>query len=1004
MLITRCNPIPTRWVLMAILPWTALMFQWQVMGTAFTFSLSKFVENPAALTLLLSLPGFVSLVLAPLAQFLSDRIWTRFGRRKPFIIAGGAAMYSGLLIMAFAPGASVLVAGYFVYSFGADFYGALEPLKQEIVPPPQRGSATAVMQWLSNFCSLLFFAVVLGRFDEVGSLFGVRLTGETAAYASCVVLGLTMLAVVMLGVKEADPHSVLRGQRLTPRTIFGGLLDREFRPVYLLVFGAAILNAGLGPLNALLTTVQFGMTKQQMGYNVAIGTTLNLLLFIPLIGLFADRLNRTRAYGILISVTAAVECAFFLYVRYVLVDHRPTWQEMVVFGGVLSVASILTQVVFTPMVYDYIRRDKMGTYAAGANLLNRVTSIVTLNLMGLFVWGYATLFQPPAGEMCRVTLSREISRADLRDLVAMSWPQATPPLSRLWRASGADLPTGRAVEFRRRNRASERLEAERTRLQADLRRLGRDAAASVPATQEPAAALSSRIAAIDSLLAGRATAFGDEVERVLGSNLLAEGQQIRSAEAVDGRICTFQLTRRPRPRELENARVALRAHHADIVDACAVVGEGRFVLAVSVAAAKSPDCTGDSLRRVLAVSMPGLASAAPPLETRVRVLRLGIATVEEPLDRFVSPLNRWLIHPLLSKLGRVPAPNDRLRALGRALRLDGAAEHARVEPLEVGPGILVSAVVGATDSAAPGADDVAARLEELLNDSETTAQAQSLYRHTVAAAEVLQLTVARRQLTQAYAGLAYDYMAGYLLMFVGSVVGVALTLAFRRLERRGRIRKHGCEEAASASEDLADTDEASAGVAESTAHVPGYLWPKVGLAIVGLVMMVSSLVELWQPLRLVLTGAHGEAEAVRIVKRGSAEAVQFFADENGARRAEEPRDRSWRFTTEFAFVAEDGRTYRAECPVGSQLKPAFRLTDSDGLPTTVVVRYNPGDPRQVVFPMMPGTWFLPGMLLLCGVLALFSGTILAAYARRPISVIRGSSRNRASAVAPQKRP
>jgi MFS family permease len=986
MLITRCNPIPTRWILMAILPWTALMFQWQVMGTAFTFSLSKFVENPAALTLLLSLPGFVSIVLAPLAQFLSDRIWTRFGRRKPFIVAGGAAMYSGLLVMAFAPSASVLVAGYFLYSFGADFYGALEPLKQEIVPPPQRGSATAVMQWLSNFCSLLFFAVVLGRFDEVGSLFGVLLTGETAAYASCVVLGLTMLAVVMLGVKEANPHSVLCGQRLTPRTILGGLLDREFRPVYLLVFGAAILNAGLGPLNALLTTVQFGMTKQQMGYNVAIGTTLNLLIFIPLIGLFADRLNRTRAYGILISLTAAVECAFFLYVRYVLVHHRPTWQEMVVFGGVLSVASILTQVVFTPMVYDYIRRDKMGTYAAGANLLMRATSIVTLNLMGLFVWGYATLFQPPAGEMCRVTLSREVSREDLRELVAVPWTEASTPVARLWRATGADLPTGRAIEFRRRNRASERLDAERTRLQSDLRRLGGDVAAHAPATQERAAALSSRLADIDSQLADRAAAFRDEVVRVLGASLLADGQQVLSAEADDGRICTFLLTRRPRARELEHARAALRAHHADIIDACAVARDGRFALAVSVASTSSPDCAADELHRTLAASVPGLVSTAPALETPVRVLRLGLATVEEPLDRFVSPLNRWLIHPLLAKVGRVPAPTDRLRALGRALRLAGTAEHARVEPLEVGNGILVSAVLAATDSAAPGADDVAARLAELLGDSETTAQAQRLYRHTVAAAEVLHLTVARRQLTHAYAGLAYDYMAGYLLMFVGSVVGVALTLAFRRLERRGRIRKHGCEEAASASVDLAATEDAFAGVDGSAGHVPGYFWPKVGLAFVGLVMMASSLCELWQPLRLVLTGARGEAEAVRIVKRGAEESVKFFADENGARRAEETRDRSWRFSTEFAFVAEDGRTCRVECPVGSQLKPVFRLTDSDGLPTTVVLRYDSGDPRHVVFPMMLGTWFMPGMLLLCGVLALFSGAMLAAVARRPVSV------------------
>jgi len=34
MLITRRNPIPTRWILMAVLPWGAIIFQNQVMGTA----------------------------------------------------------------------------------------------------------------------------------------------------------------------------------------------------------------------------------------------------------------------------------------------------------------------------------------------------------------------------------------------------------------------------------------------------------------------------------------------------------------------------------------------------------------------------------------------------------------------------------------------------------------------------------------------------------------------------------------------------------------------------------------------------------------------------------------------------------------------------------------------------------------------------------------------------------------------------------------------------------
>jgi hypothetical protein len=54
--------------------------------------------------------------------------------------------------------------------------------------------------------------------------------------------------------------------------------------------------------------------------------------------------------------------------------------------------------------------------------------------------------------------------------------------------------------------------------------------------------------------------------------------------------------------------------------------------------------------------------------------------------------------------------------------------------------------------------------------------------------------VARPTLTSAFASMKYDYMSGYLWMFVMGTIGILITVAFTRVEAKGLIRKRGIEE------------------------------------------------------------------------------------------------------------------------------------------------------------------------------------------------------------------
>jgi hypothetical protein len=57
-----------------------------------------------------------------------------------------------------------------------------------------------------------------------------------------------------------------------------------------------------------------------------------------------------------------------------LLDRRPTLIEIIVFGETISILGILAGLIYVPLVYDYIRRNKMGTYGAGASLVAKLTA------------------------------------------------------------------------------------------------------------------------------------------------------------------------------------------------------------------------------------------------------------------------------------------------------------------------------------------------------------------------------------------------------------------------------------------------------------------------------------------------------------------------------------------------------------------------------------------------------------------------------------------------------
>jgi hypothetical protein len=171
-----------------------------------------------------------------------------------------------------------------------------------------------------------------------------------------------------------------------------------------------------------------------------------------------------------------------------------------------------------------------------------------------------------------------------------------------------------------------------------------------------------------------------------------------------------------------------------------------------------------------------------------------------------------------------------------------------------------------------------------------------------------------------------------------------------------------------------------------TSYTPGYVAAKRAMVALGLVLLAVGVMQLWQPVRLLASGEWARAEAIRVVKEKPGLPPRVLTDGAQVLAELESRDRSYVFWNEFQVLRKDGTPVIVRANVGSQLQPLYPLTDSDGLPTSDLVCYDPADPTRVVFPLIITTWLSAGGLAIAGLALAAIGGILLHWSRRPIEL------------------
>ena len=417
MIRTQETKIPWLWVLIMVLPAFADRMVGMISQTFMAFTLDKFTKNAALVMFFGSANVLFHVIISPYVAWKSDRIWTRFGRRKPFCIVGwlGCALF--VFLIPNAPSlytASAAIIGYCLF-IDLVMGGAWEPLYMEVIPQPLRGRAGAIRKGMVLLTALFVNLTLMRVYDHsypmhFGS-FNFTITGEHITYYTIASAVVAIALLIGFSVKEIRPETI---PNLNERFAIGAYLgsifrDRQQLKVYSLIFAMAAMQLGLGPLSALLLNKQFGYSKAELGVLFSWLKVIQIVAFLPLAGYLADRFDRLKMFIVGITLSTLYPLLYWMWIQFVAVDNIPSKTAIICFSGFDIIVDFTVLIAMHPLIFDYVPKARMGTVYAGMGIVSSLAKFSLMNVVGATVALYAKYFNNgvndySAGFLCMFVL------------------------------------------------------------------------------------------------------------------------------------------------------------------------------------------------------------------------------------------------------------------------------------------------------------------------------------------------------------------------------------------------------------------------------------------------------------------------------------------------------------------------------------------------------------------------------------------------------------------------
>jgi len=344
---------------------------------------------------IMTIDNIAALFILPFIGAASDRLWTKIGRRKPFILIGAPIALVGFIAIPIFVGNSLF---YFMASicltlFAMDIFRTpIISLMGDITPSPKRSQANGVINLMGGVGAVLAFVVG-------GLMFKISI-GAPFYFG-----GATMLfgcAMVLFFIREPDQHHEEETKPSLIKSLQSVFRDQDKSALYLL--GAIFFwFLGYGALEVFFTS--FAVNTLNIDSGKATGLlaffSLPIVLFSPLSGWLGARYGRKRtiSYGIILFAVL-LTYGFFMTTIFetkivlplcgiawslILVNSLPMALDMAppghlgIYTGLYYLASQFSNIV-GPILSGYLIQLFNNNYAV-AFLYGAITLIIALGLM-----------------------------------------------------------------------------------------------------------------------------------------------------------------------------------------------------------------------------------------------------------------------------------------------------------------------------------------------------------------------------------------------------------------------------------------------------------------------------------------------------------------------------------------------------------------------------------------------------------------------------------------------
>jgi MFS family permease len=218
------------WLLRLTAYWLGLSVLWGALTTVLIpFLVGERVSpdvKSSAVALIAACQAIVAIAIQPLSGALSDRLVTRWGRRRPWMVAGVALQVLALLSLAVAPGYwSILLVMVGVELASNTAQGPYQGLLPDLLPPGSRGTASGMMG-AAQLGGQIVGAALAGLAVAAGAI-------DPAIWLAAASVAAGMLVTVR-GITEPDPPPMAAappprspGWLATARATLAGVWGRD---------------------------------------------------------------------------------------------------------------------------------------------------------------------------------------------------------------------------------------------------------------------------------------------------------------------------------------------------------------------------------------------------------------------------------------------------------------------------------------------------------------------------------------------------------------------------------------------------------------------------------------------------------------------------------------------------------------------------------------------------------------------------------------------------------